>query len=66
MPNEIQIQGQAFSECCANTIELIARHAELFRDIVEGFKADQDRLPTADEILYVASERLEHDIRKES
>lgn len=64
--NAGQVQGEAFSRCCADMLELIARHASLFRDIVESYKLEHDgNLPTADQILWFASEMLKHDITKE-
>ena len=62
---EIVVQGEAFGQCCYATVEMIARHAELFRSVVEGYKGYFGRVPTAAEILWCASEKLGYDITKE-
>ena len=62
---EIVVQGEAFGQCCHATVEMVARHAELFRSVVEGYKGYFGRVPTAAEILWCASEKLGYDITKE-
>ena len=61
--DEILSQAEAFSRMSGNELELIQEYAPDFRDIITAFERQHGRVPTADELLWIASERQGRDIR---
>ena len=59
---ENQAQAEAFSRMQGNELELIGVYAEDFRDIISEFEAKYGRVPTADDLLWIESQRQGHDI----
>ena len=60
------LQAQAIAECnCKDVIAFIERNGQLFRDILNRHYASYGILPTVEELLWLASELLRHDIREE-
>lgn len=58
-------QAQAIARMHGDALDLIAEHAAEFRAIIKGFESTCGRPPTADEILWVASEHAGRDLTKE-
>ena len=59
---ENRVQAEAFRRMNGNELELIGVYAEDFRDIISEFEARFDRIPTADDLLWIESQRQGHDI----
>lgn len=60
------LQVSAIMQCdCKDTCAFIMRNGATFRGIIEGYCAKFERLPTVDELIWCASEILEHNIRTE-
>ena len=59
---ENQAQAEAFSRMQGNELELIGVYAEDFRDIISEFEGRFGRVPTADDLLWIESQRQGHDI----
>jgi len=59
---ENRVQAEAFRRMNGNELELIGVYAEDFRDIISEFEARFGRVPTADDLLWVESQRQGHDI----
>lgn len=59
---ENQAQAEAFSRMQGNELELIGVYAEDFRAIISEFEAKYGRVPTADDLLWIESQRQGHDI----
>ena len=59
---ENQAQAEAFRRMNGNELELIGVYAEDFRDIISGFETKYGRVPTADDLLWIESQRQGHDI----
>ena len=62
---EIVEQGRCLSKMCGDEMNLIAEHAEEFREIINGFKKELGRIPTAEEILWIVCEHAGKDLTKE-
>ena len=58
-------QAEAFSRLSGDTIENIWKYGADFRAIIEDFEANFGRVPTADDLLWIESEKLGHDITTE-
>lgn len=63
---EIQEQAKAFEMMDGNILANIAKYAEEFRDIINEFEAMHGKEPTANDILWIASERHCCDLTKEN
>lgn len=61
---ENQAQAEAFRRMNGNELELIGVYAEDFRDIITEFESRFDRVPTADDLLWIESQRRGRDIRE--
>ncbi len=59
---EILAQAEAFSRMNGNELDLIRAYAEDFRDIISEFEAKHGRVPTADDLLWIESQRRGRDI----
>ena len=59
---ENQAQAEAFRRMHGNALELIGVYAEDFRDIITDFESKNGRVPTADDLLWIESQRQGHDI----
>ena len=59
---ENQAQAEAFRRMHGNALELIGVYAEDFRDIITDFETKYGRVPTADDLLWIESQRQGHDI----
>lgn len=59
---ENRAQAEAFRRMHGNELELIRVYAEDFRDIISEFEAKFGRVPTADDLLWIESQRQGHDI----
>ena len=59
---EILAQAEAFSRLHGNELELIKVYAADFRDIINDFEAAHGRVPTADDLLWLESQRKGRDI----
>jgi len=59
---ENQVQAEAFRRMHGNELELIRVYAEDFRDIISEFETRLGRVPTADDLLWIESQRQGHDI----
>jgi hypothetical protein len=62
---ENRTQAEAFRRMKGNVLELIPRYAANFRQIITEFESEnQGRVPSADELLWIASEREGRDITR--
>ena len=59
---ENRVQAEAFRRMQGNELELISIYAEDFRDIIMDFEAKYGRVPSADDLLWIESQRQGHDI----
>ena len=59
---ENRAQAEAFRRMNGNELDLIRVYAEDFRDIITEFESRFGRVPTADDLLWIESERQGHDI----
>ena len=59
---EIQAQAEAFRRMNGNELELISLYAADFRQIITDFESTHGRVPTADDLLWIASELRGRDI----
>jgi hypothetical protein len=55
-------QVEAFRRMQGNELELIQLYASDFRDIINQFEAVHGRVPTADDLLWLESQRQGRDI----
>jgi hypothetical protein len=60
---EILVQAEAFSRMSGNVLDLISLYAADFRRIITDFERTLDRVPSADDLLWIESERHGRDIR---
>jgi hypothetical protein len=65
MKESIRQQGIALSRMHGDVLENIAEYAQEFRDIITDFTNKFGRPPSADELLWIASEHAGRDITKE-
>lgn len=63
--DEILAQGEAFRRMSGNELELIKAHAADFRDIITEFERRHNRVPSADDLLWILSERSGRDITRD-
>ena len=56
------IQAEAFRRMHGNELELIGVYAEDFRHIIAEFESRFGRVPTADDLLWIESQRQGRDI----
>ena len=56
------VQAEAFRRMRGNELDLIQVYAEGFRSIISDFETAHSRVPTADELLWIESERRGRDI----
>ena len=61
--NEMQAQAEAFRHMNGNMLELIAQYAPEFRQIIDDYEAMHNRPPTANDLLWIASEHAGRDVR---
>lgn len=61
---EMQVQSEAFRRCNGDVLEMIAEHAAEFRSIINDFEAMHDRVPTANDLLWIASQHAGQDITR--
>lgn len=59
---ENRVQAEAFQRMTGNELELIKLYAANFRRIITDFKRNLDRLPSADDLIWIESETRGHDI----
>ena len=64
MKEENQAQAEAFRRIQGHELEMIPMYGEDFRQIISDFEFHFGRVPTADELLWVASERNGRDITR--
>ena len=58
-------QAEAFRRMSGNELELIRVYAKDFRDIITEFESSHNgRVPSADDLLWIESQRQGHDITK--
>jgi len=55
-------QAEAFSRMSGNELDLIQEYAADFREIIVEFERRFGRVPTADDLLWIESQRNGHDI----
>ncbi len=55
-------QAEAFRRMSGNELELINVYAANFRDIITQFETTHGRVPTADDLLWIESQRQGRDI----
>jgi hypothetical protein len=55
-------QAEAFSRMHGNELEMIGAYAEDFREIISEFEATFGRVPTADDLIWLESQRRGRDI----
>ncbi len=58
-------QAEAFSRMSGNELDLIKEYAADFRDIITEFERRYGRVPTADDLLWIESERNGRDITRD-
>jgi len=58
-------QAEAFSRMSGNELELIKEYAADFREIIVEFERRYGRVPTADDLLWIESERNGRDITRD-
>jgi alpha-glucuronidase len=61
---EMKVQSEAFARCNGDILEMIAEHAEDFRDIINDFEEMHNRVPSANDLLWIASQHCGQDITK--
>jgi hypothetical protein len=61
---ENQAQAEAFRRMNGSEMELIQVYAEDFRHIINEFEQSQGRVPTADDLLWLESQRRGRDVTK--
>jgi hypothetical protein len=59
---ENSVQAEALVRIKGGELEAIKLYAEDFRQIINEFEAVQGRVPTADELIWIASEHRGRDI----
>ncbi|HSR88640.1 MAG TPA: hypothetical protein VLL07_06770 [Pontiella sp.] len=59
---ENRAQAEAFRRMNGNELDLIRVYAEDFRDIITEFESRFGRVPTADDLLWIESQRQGYDI----
>lgn len=59
---ENRIQAEAFSRMSGNELDLITAYAADFREIIVEFERQHGRVPTADDLLWIESQRQGRDI----
>jgi hypothetical protein len=63
---ENQAQAEAFQRMDGNVLELIPLYAADFREIISEFESTHEgKVPTADELLWIESQRKGRDITQE-
>ena len=63
--DEILAQAVALSRMSGNELELIKEYAADFREIIIDFERRHGRVPTADDLLWIESERSGRDITRD-
>jgi len=63
---ENKTQVDAFKAMHGDVLKLINEHAEEFRSVIDDFKTMLGRIPTGDELVWIASENAGRDLREES
>ena len=63
---EMQAQAEAFRRMNGNMLELIAEYAEDFRQIIDDFEKMHNRPPSANDLLWIASEHAGRDVTNEN
>jgi hypothetical protein len=58
-------QAEALSMMHGDILDLIYRYGAEFRIIIDEFERVYNRCPTANELVWLASEHAGHDLRKE-
>ena len=58
-------QAEAFSRMSGNELDLIKEYAADFREIIVEFEARFGRVPTADDLLWIESQRSGRDITRD-
>ncbi len=61
---ENQSQVEAFRRMDGDVLDLISIYAADFREIISEFELSQSRVPSADDLLWIASQHRGHDITK--
>ncbi len=61
---ENRVQAEAFRRINGPELELIGNYAADFRDIITGFKMAYGKIPTADDLIWIESQRCGRDITK--
>jgi hypothetical protein len=59
---ENRAQAEAFRRMNGNELDLIGVYAEDFRNIITEFESHFGRVPTADDLIWIESQRQGHDI----
>lgn len=62
---ENQIQAQALGRMKGNVLDLIALYANDFRQIISEFESMHNRVPTADDLIWIESERKGRDVTED-
>lgn len=62
---EMLVQAEVFRRCHGDILKLIHNYAEDFRNIINSFEEHFNKVPTADDLLWIASEHAHHDITKD-
>jgi len=63
--DEILAQAEAFSRLHGNELELIQEYAGDFREIIVEFERLFGRVPTADDLIWIESQRNGRDITQD-
>ena len=64
--NEIIAQAKALKAMHGDDMALIDELAPVLRKIINQVEAETDKVPTVDEIIWLASEAVGRNLRKES
>lgn len=64
MKPEFKVQAEALSMMHGNTLELIEAHGAEFRAIIDAFSEIFGRCPTANELVWIASEHAGKNLRE--
>ncbi len=62
---ENRIQAEAFRRMKGNVIDLIGMYAADFRQIITEYELACHRIPTADELIWIESQRRGRDITRD-
>jgi len=64
MDETIRVQANAIRRMHGNALDIIDTHAASFRGIINSFHREFGRVPSANDLLWIASEKAGRDLTK--